>query len=33
VAAQDAISKAKATAQVWHNGLQNEQLVVGAIAM
>jgi hypothetical protein len=33
VAAKDAISKATDTAQAWHNGLQNEQLVVGAIQL
>jgi hypothetical protein len=33
VAAQDAMNKAKDTAQAWHNGLQNEQLVVGAIQL
>jgi hypothetical protein len=27
------MSKAKDTAQAWHNGLQNEQLVVGAIQL
>jgi hypothetical protein len=29
VAAQDAQNKARDTAQAWHNGLQNEQLLVG----
>jgi hypothetical protein len=31
VAAEDAISEARATAQAWHNGLQNENLAVGAV--
>ena len=30
-AAKDAVSHAKSTAQVWHNNLQNEQLVLGGI--
>jgi hypothetical protein len=28
---QAAVAKARDTAQAWHNGLQNEQLVAGAV--
>jgi len=31
VASKDALRKAQGVAQVWHNGLQNEQLAIGAV--
>ena len=33
VGAQDAVNGARQTAQNWHNGLQNEQLAIGAVQL